>query len=167
MEDLIKELNEKNQEISNKDFEIRELIKQQVTLIRKYLNEYSKVINFYLENHMKFFHPDFNVSTEKGPILAYIEKTKDMIIYKKDSDDFVLYNPNSSFNQKTERFLSLREIVEGGHFNSAIRGITYTTKKQDELIQERENLIARLTGEISEAERKLEFWQTNGRNMAR
>lgn len=83
MKDLIKELNDKNQEISNKDFEIRELIKQQVTLIRKYLNEYSKVINFYLENHMKFFHPDFNVSTEKGPILAYIEKTKDMIIYKK------------------------------------------------------------------------------------
>lgn len=166
MEDLIKELNEKNQEIFRKDKEIQELIRQQVAIIKDYLNEYSKIINFYLENHMLFFHPDFDVSSKEGPILGYIEKTRETIIYKPDLEGFVLYNPNPNFGEKKERPLSLREIVQAGHFNSAIRGITYTTKKQDELIRERETIIARLTEEISEAERKLEHWQTNGTNMA-
>ncbi|CAF1755742.1 hypothetical protein NRS6092_02935 [Bacillus subtilis] len=140
----IEVLAQTRKEIDNKVKRISELRQEQINILEEKRNENSGIMKWYVEQRLKFSHPDLGFVNSMGPILGYIEDTGEVIIYHVRKEKVVAQVPNDDEMRNS----SIREIIDIGNFENAISGFNYLLTMQNDNLESVNKEIERLEEEI-------------------
>lgn len=132
--DTLKTLEELHQEFSESRKIFNQLEEEQVTHLRKLMEENRPVLEWFTNKGYRFSHPIVEATSTKGPIL---HKVDEYIYVWTLGEGVVKYN---SITQETENS-NLYKVVRDGGFVNSIQGLSYSllalknyvTEIQDEI----------------------------------
>lgn len=147
MEELLEKLKSQHEEHKKTSGEIESLIQEQIETLKDLLEQYKPVYEWYKENSFVFTHPDFNIHSGTGPILGYIEKENEVIVFNVNKRNFERVYLHDNEERKGYNLYSL---VRDGHFETAKTGILYLERMLENYLERNHKTIDKLKSELEE-----------------
>ncbi|MBG9882822.1 hypothetical protein KY998_10790 [Bacillus paralicheniformis] len=140
----IEVLEQTRKEIDSKAKKISQLRQEQINILQEKRDDYLGIMEWYVEQRLKFSHPKLKFYNSIGPILGYIEDTEEVIIYHVREKGFFAQELNDSDRRKS----SAREIIDTGNFENAVIGFDYLLNMQNDNLKKVDEEIKRLEEEL-------------------